>query len=137
MKRADSRGCTIAQYTSISPIPIPPVDELAGQFFFAKYTCTQVPFTPAYNDWLTQQYHNDVPGNTVRVIIQAIGMAGISNVLLAPHIAEQSKARYVQALAGTNLALNDSNHSLKDTTVVSIILLWLFEVTLYTCINRV
>lgn len=55
-------------------------------------------------------------------------MAGISNVSFAPQVASRSKEHYGRALAVTRQALGDPVVSVADTTLMTIILLGLFEV---------
>jgi hypothetical protein len=114
--------------TSISYALYQPISEIAVQFFFANYTCDEPPLSAAYHAWLTQAYYENPPNHALREIIEAAGMAGISNIYYAPQVASKSKEQYGRALAATNRALNNSVESVTDTTLMAVILLGLFEV---------
>lgn len=111
---------------SISPPPLQPISELGASFFFTKYTFNEPPFCTEYHDWLIQSYSED--GHILRAAIEAVGMAGISNVSDAPDAACKSKSQCGRALAGLNQALNDPTQALADTTLMAVILLGLYEV---------
>ena len=121
--------------SSFGPISIScplsqPINELGANFFFAKYTFNEPPFSGEYHDWLTQSYFDDGPNHVLRAAIDAVGMAGISNVSHAPHVASKSKEQYCEALAAMKEALNDPVQAIADTTFMAGILLGVFEVTL-------
>jgi hypothetical protein len=120
--------------SSFGPISISyplsqPINELGANFFFAKYTFNEPAFSSDYHDWLTQSYFEDGPNHVLRAAIEAVGMAGISNVFHAPHVASKSKEQHCEALAAMKQALNDPVQAIADTTFMAVILLGLFEVT--------
>ncbi|UNI13607.1 hypothetical protein JDV02_000334 [Purpureocillium takamizusanense] len=98
--------------------------ELSVSFYFAKYAFHEVPLSEAYRSWLTGSYH-DAP--VLSAAIEAVGMAGLANVSLAPHLEIQARKRYSEALASTQKALNDASSAADDTTLMAVILLGLFE----------
>ncbi|OAQ89772.1 fungal specific transcription factor domain-containing protein [Purpureocillium lilacinum] len=98
--------------------------ELSASFYFSKYAFHEVPLSEAYQSWLTESYR-DAP--VLKAAIEAVGMAGMSNVLYAPHLEVQARKRYSEALASTQQALNDADHAADDTTLMAVILLGLFE----------
>ena len=114
--------------TSISQLLFQPINELGANFFFAKYTFSEPPFSSDYHDWLTRSYFSDGPNHVLRAAIEAVGMAGISNVSHTRHVASKSKSRYCEALAAMKVALNDPVLAIVDTTFMAVILLGLFEV---------
>jgi hypothetical protein len=119
--------------SSLCPIGISrplsqPVSELGANFFFAKYTFNEPPFFSDHHDWLTQSYFEDGPNHVLRAAIEAVGMAGISNVSHAPYVASKSKERYCEAVAAMKQALNDPVQAIADMTFMAVILLGLFEV---------
>jgi hypothetical protein len=119
--------------SSFGPISIPcplsqPINELGANFFFAKYTFNEPPFFSDYHDWLTQSYFEDGPNHVLRAVIEAVGMAGISNVFHAPHVASKSKEQHCEALAAMKQVLNDPVQAIADTTFMAVILFGLFEV---------
>lgn len=105
-----------------------PIEECAANFFFAYYTTTGPPFCDTYQAWLAQAYSEDHPSNVIRAVIQAVGMAAISNVFNAPAMVFQANERYGQALKGTNFALRNPTQATADSTLMAILLLGLFAV---------
>lgn len=111
-----------------TPALSPSLEDRAAGFFFANYTTTGPPFSDTYQGWLIQTYLENRPDNKLRVIVQAVGMAAMSNVLNAPDVAMQAKERYCRALQITNSALRDPSQVATDCTLMSILLLGLYEV---------
>jgi hypothetical protein len=107
-----------------------PINKLGANFFFAKYTSSfnEPPFSNDYHDWLTRSYFEDGPNHALQAAIEAVGMAGISNIFHAPHVASKSKVQYCKALVAMKQALNDPVQAVADTTFMAIILFGLFEV---------
>ena len=119
--------------SSLSPMHISsalsqPINELGANFFFTNYALDESPYSPSYQTWLIQTYHEEHPGHFLRTAIEAVGMAGISNVFHAPGIAFRSKEQYSKVLAATKKALSDPVEAISDTTFMSVILLGMFEV---------
>jgi hypothetical protein len=114
---------------NISAVLSHPINEVGAHFFFAKYTCEDPPFSKEYNTWLTRVYWEDSPDHALRAAIEAAGMAVISNIFYAPDIACKSKEQYGRALAAMKKALGDPVESLTDTTLMTVIILGLFEVS--------
>jgi hypothetical protein len=81
------------------------------------------------HDWLARLYFEDGGNQVLRTVIDAIGMAGISNISYAPSIAAKSRDQYSRALAATKQLLNDPVRATADETLMAVILLDLFEVT--------
>jgi hypothetical protein len=122
------RGQLGQQATAVTHSLSQPITELAAQFFFVNYTCHDPPLSEGYHAWLTQAYHQDPPDSGLRAAIQAAGMAGISNTSYAPQISSQSKAQYGRALNALKQALINPNQATADITLMTVILLGLFEV---------
>jgi hypothetical protein len=59
--------------------------------------------------------------------MEAVGMAGISNVYYAPHVLSKSREHYGRALAALNHALKSPVEAVADTTLMAVILLGMFE----------
>ncbi|KAH8680288.1 hypothetical protein BGZ61DRAFT_456511 [Ilyonectria robusta] len=118
----------------ISYPPSQPVNNLGASFFFTKYTFNEVPFCGDYHDWLTQSYFND--GSVLQAAIEAVGMAGISNVSYAPYVASKAKEQYCKAVTAVNLALGDPVQAAADSTLMAVILLGLFETVNFETSDR-
>ncbi|KAH7127838.1 hypothetical protein B0J13DRAFT_564610 [Dactylonectria estremocensis] len=118
----------------ISCPPSQPVDKLGVSFYFAKYTFNEAPFGGEYHDWLAQSYSED--GSVLQAAIDAVGMAGISNVSYAPRVASRSKERYAKAIAAVNKALRDPVQVVADSTLMAVILLGLYETVNFATSDR-
>ncbi|KPM38717.1 hypothetical protein AK830_g7849 [Neonectria ditissima] len=106
--------------------PLPqPINDLGASFFFTKYTFNQPPFGEEYHSWLTESYSKNE--SILRAAIEAVGMAGISNVSYAPNVASRSKELYCKAIRVMNQALSDPAQVTADATLMAVILLGLFE----------
>ncbi|KAK0709849.1 hypothetical protein B0T26DRAFT_835922, partial [Lasiosphaeria miniovina] len=114
----------------------PPIREQAVSFFFAKYVWDGPPFTPGYSGWLADTYRQNTPNCAMRATIEAAGMAGLSNVYYAPHVAAQSRAQYGRALAALKQTLNDPVTSIADTTLNTVLLMGLFEFVTFDSWDR-
>lgn len=111
---------------SLSRPVIHPTNDLGASFFFTKYTFNEPPFGGDFHTWLTQSYCED--GHVLRLAIDAVGTAGISNLSDAPRVESRSRGQYVKALGLLNKALGDPVHALEDETLMAVILLGFYEV---------
>ncbi|KAH7007070.1 hypothetical protein EDB80DRAFT_718179 [Ilyonectria destructans] len=137
LKSGLATGCEPPQTSpplGISYPPSQPVNNLGASFFFTKYTFNEVPFCGDYHDWLTQSYFND--GSVLQAAIEAVGMAGISNVSYAPNVASRAKEQYCKAVTAVNLALGDPVQAAADSTLMAVILLGLFETVNFETLDR-
>ncbi|KAF2711043.1 hypothetical protein K504DRAFT_404180 [Pleomassaria siparia CBS 279.74] len=111
-----------------------PLEQLGANFFFTKYTSSEAPFAGEYHDWLTSSYASEDP--IVYLAIEAVGMAGISNVSYAPAMVSKSAEKYCKALAALKQALSDPGQMMKDTTLMAVILLGMFEMIRFATWDR-
>jgi hypothetical protein len=108
--------------------PSQSVNELGANFFFAKYTFNDVSYPNDFHAWLAQSYHEVGASYVLRAAVEAVGMAGMSNIFHAPYIASKSKQQYGEALVAMKQALNNPVQAIADTTFTAVILFGLFEV---------
>lgn len=107
---------------------VQPATELGACFFFTKYAFHEPPFSFDYHDWLSRCYVDGSSRQVLRKAIEAVGMAGISNVSPSSSIASKASRGYCDALAAIHQALNDPVEAVSDTTLMAVILLCLYEV---------
>jgi hypothetical protein len=117
---------------SLVPIPIcsalsQPINQLGANFYFTNYTFDECPYSRRCREWIVQIYSEEHPNNILRAAIEAVGMAGISNVFNAPEVAYKSKEQYCRVLAATKKALSDPIEVTSDKTLAAVILLGLYE----------
>ncbi|KIW77983.1 hypothetical protein Z517_07816 [Fonsecaea pedrosoi CBS 271.37] len=104
----------------------PSSHDLGANFFFVKYSPKDCTFNN-HHAWLTKSYFDQGPNNVLRKVIEAVGMAGLSNVFDASHIKSQARAQYSAALASMQKALHDPIQAVSDTTFMALMLLAFFE----------
>lgn len=103
-------------------------DDLAANFFFAKYLPKETLIAKNFHDWLGNTYLDNT-SSALSAIVQAIGMAGLSNIYPAAEIAVESQRRHHQALWGLKQALDDPIKVTSDETLTTVNLLSLYEVS--------
>lgn len=104
-----------------------PEDQAAG-YFFTNYVIDADGFRNGYNDYLPSVYAMSSPDSAVSKMITALGMAGIANAQGAPEAQAVSIYQYTSALRNVNDALQDTSKAMADETLISIVLLGLYEV---------
>ncbi|OCT53923.1 hypothetical protein CLCR_10644 [Cladophialophora carrionii] len=105
-----------------------PTSNLGASFFFAKYTFDEEPFFGGYHAWLAHAYLEDKPGNVLRAAIDAVGLAGLSNLSYASKLESKSKEQYCNALTALKQLLVDPTRVTENGTLMAVLLLILFEV---------
>ncbi|KAH7123631.1 hypothetical protein B0J11DRAFT_529503 [Dendryphion nanum] len=112
------------------PLAIPqklhsPRDDLAANFFFANFTHNEPPFADEYNNWLMKSLLDK--SNILRKAIEAVGLAGISNVSYIPEFASRSRQLYGEVVVAVKQDLKCLKGATADTTLMAIILLGFYE----------
>ncbi|KXL41507.1 hypothetical protein M433DRAFT_384154 [Acidomyces richmondensis BFW] len=103
------------------------IQDLAVNFFFNKYTYSEPQFFSDYRDWLSECYQDQV-NDVLRAALEAVGLAGLSNVSAGAEVlARQSRKKYCRALVCMRDTLNDPIRAVADTTLMTVMLLILFE----------
>jgi hypothetical protein len=105
-----------------------PANDLGANFLFSNYIFNEPPFYSNYHTWVAQSYYESQPNHVLRAVVEAVGMAGLSNVFHLPRVKSASKEQYYKALVGLKEALNDPTQVTADTTLLAVILLELLEV---------
>lgn len=118
---------TFVPSTSIAYTFSPPINETGARFFFANFACDRPHLSEHYHDWMSKLYYEDNPNPALRAAIEATGMAGVSNIYYAPNFEFQAKIHYGKALLATKQALSNPAESISDVTLMTVILLGLFE----------
>ncbi|ETN44405.1 uncharacterized protein HMPREF1541_10585 [Cyphellophora europaea CBS 101466] len=110
---------------SLSISPSQPLEEIGANFFFTKYGFELPPTFAGHTTWLSQTYFSG--HHVLRPTIEAVGMAGLSNIRDEPSIMSLAKRRSQEAVIATKKALNDPVEGLADETFMAVILLAFFE----------
>jgi hypothetical protein len=103
--------------------------EAGANFFLTNYAHSGPPGSTDFRQWMsTTMAQNGPDGQLLGTIIEAIGMAALSNIHYAPQLAAQSRFRYGPALMAPNRALRPPTNAFSDATLVTVILMSLYEV---------
>lgn len=133
----DTNALALCQsYAGISPSLSQPVTELGANFFFTKYTFLEPPYSKDSISWLARSYLEDATNPVLQLVIEAVGMLGISNVFHAPNVASKARRKYCNAMAAMKRSLNDPTKAVADTTFVAVMLFGLFEVRPVVLISK-
>lgn len=111
-----------ASPSSITPQLAVSRDELAVNFFINSFV------TPGHWNFMAELVSSaPSPDSSIMQIVKACGMANLSNRRPVPFGREWSRLQYASALHSTNEALHSSDLVRKDETLVSVLLLSIFE----------
>ena len=108
------------------------VEDQGRSFFFHSFVTADPKGPMNYAVYLPQLY-NDVLAqgaiaNPLPGIITAIGMAGVSNLQNSPTAMVATRKEHTKVLRTLNAALQDPRAAITDSTLMSVLLLGLFEV---------
>lgn len=79
---------------------------------------------------MSRAYNAKRTDAVIPAIIQAVGLAGISNVFHSPDLMVRAYQDYGKALTMTNKALRDPVKAIEDMTLMAVWFLGIFEVSL-------
>ena len=98
-----------------------PLEARATSFFLSKYVQgSSFEYLPGLYSPSGQEEH-------LSASVEAVGLASLANELDSTEVHKESKARYIRAIQATNVALRCSVSAIKDCTLISVLLLGLFE----------
>lgn len=103
-----------------------PLSEVAANFYFCNYSYGGPPLSAGFYSWVARVY--SVRGHPLGSIIEAIGMAAISNIRYAPEVAAGARESYGRVLAATTKVLSAPAGAITDMTLMTVLLLGLYEV---------
>lgn len=107
---------------------VPAVGDQALSFFFYNYSDFNAQNTPKR---ITETlYLQDSDTGPVRTAVQAVGLAGLSNVAKDHRARTEAFANYGRAILKVNEALGDPSQQKSDGVLYAILMLGLFEVSL-------
>jgi hypothetical protein len=117
--------------------PSPPIEDCAISFFFHHHDAP-VPrsFSRGFLDILPAIYQKELNSNgPLPEIITAISLAGISNLQGAPDVMIAARMKHTAALRVVNAALQDPASAKADSTLMTVMLLGLFEVLTFSTLT--
>ena len=119
------RTTTDIQYLSI------PLKDGTTSYFFHHFV-PEAPschyFTTAYSHVLPTLCRQGSSFGVLPKVIDAIGLAGISNMEHSPELMVAAGQKYANVLRAINASIQDSREASTDQTLIAVMLLGLFEV---------
>jgi Fungal specific transcription factor domain len=114
--------------TSSSPVYglVPSIEDRATGYFFANYVIGVYGPVRGYLDHLEHVYKSSLDENLL-ASIKAVGLASFSNLGNVPALMRQATHEYAKALYLTNEALRDPVAVKKDSTLLGVMILSIFE----------
>ncbi|EPE03295.1 zinc c6 finger domain protein [Ophiostoma piceae UAMH 11346] len=110
----------------------PSCQERGTAFFFSRYVtmaenASHQRFDFLYDIWKPGSLTADRQLDGVMASMTAVGLVGISQLTHSEEIIDSARKSYGTALCLTNEALRDEGEALKDTTMLSILILGVYE----------
>jgi len=106
---------------------VPSIEDQALGFFIGNYVA-QPTFVPRGQfEWVTELLAQPVTEDILRHSVNAATLAGFANAAKSPGIMKQAQSAYVSALRLTNSALRAKESAVRDSTLISVIMLGAFR----------
>jgi hypothetical protein len=109
-----------------------PAEQQAVCFFFSNYVLEPSKSGKSVYDYLPTFYNHELGKSPLSCGIAALGLAGLSYRRSDPSLLSASKSVYSSALRLTNEALRNPVTAVTDATLISVLLLGLYEVCLHS-----
>jgi hypothetical protein len=106
---------------------VPSIEDQALGFFIGNYVARPSFVPRGQFEWVTELLGQTAPEEILKYSVNATSLAGFANATKSPVIMQQAQAAYGSALRLTNNALRVKETAVKDSTLISVILLGLYE----------
>lgn len=132
-RRAPKEGQTsLPLKCNSSPLPPPDLgsshDELGVNYFLYNFITGSQSSSRGYLNYIPADYTADSHYPPILVAsMAAIGLVTLANTTRQPQLAKHARAKYSEAINQVNIALASPTESVKDSTLMSVISLGLFE----------
>lgn len=105
----------------------PSVSELGFNFFLVNFVAT--PTGPSHGHFPAVSYlcQNNGLDDTLKASITAAGLAGYANSIKSSRLVAQARREYATSLQKINAALRSPSEAVKDSTLLSILIVAIFE----------
>lgn len=104
----------------------PPSAERAMGFFFTHFVLTGVDLEGGVSSLTASSINYELDPHLLSSM-QTVGLASLAGVAHAPSLMKEARLKYIEAIQLTNLALSSAEDSTKDSSLLAIILLTVFE----------
>jgi hypothetical protein len=105
----------------------PTLEDRSIGFFVANYVLGMNGPSRGHLDYLADIARRQTLDEGLVCSMKAVGLAGYAHSAHAPSLMKNARYQYMRALQSTNLALRDPESAKKDTTLISIMILSIFE----------
>lgn len=106
---------------------VPTVDERATGFFVSNYVYGLKGHTRGQLDYLTDVFRAESLDEGLISSMKAVGLAGFAHTTRSPYLMKNARYQYIKAIQHTNTALKSPATTKKDATLLTIIILGIFE----------
>ncbi|KAE8148362.1 hypothetical protein BDV25DRAFT_168540 [Aspergillus avenaceus] len=122
---------TVARGVHSDPHPSagfsPNPNEIGVNYFFHYFVTGCQSSSRGYLNYIPAVWTADGHHPTLVASIAAVGLVTLANTTRQPTLAKHARAKYTEAIEQVNLALASPTESIKDSTLMSVISLGLFE----------
>ncbi|KAF1838352.1 hypothetical protein BDW02DRAFT_542175 [Decorospora gaudefroyi] len=126
---------SVARYPStpesILSVVMPNLEDQAQGFFIANYVAPPSLVPRGQFEWLPRLLAQPNVDAVLSYSVNAVSLAGFATAVKDPTILRKSRIAYVSALNMTNDALRVKETAVKDSTLISVILLGMYENIVY------
>lgn len=110
---------------------VPSIEDQALGFFMANFVM-EPSIVPRGNfEWVPELMNRPDAERIIRSSVIAASLAGLANSTKSPSIKKRAQEEYATALTLTNKALQSTETAIKDSTLVSVIMLGMYENSVY------
>ncbi|KAJ5623872.1 transcriptional regulator family: Fungal Specific TF [Penicillium lagena] len=117
--------------TNDSPPPTdslsPSIDEIGVNYFFCNFVVGGQSSARGCLNYIPTVYRADSEHPTLVASMAAVGLVALANSTQQPELASRARAKYSEAIRNVNIALESPTESVKDSTLMSVISLGVFE----------
>ena len=107
---------------------VPSMDDQATSFFFYKYVLAMSTCSTGYMQSLPEIYGSAPANSALATVIASLGLTALHNVTRSPQAMIGGVSRYNSALRSIAKAIQDPTEVRTDQTLMTVILLGLYEV---------
>ncbi|KAF9894970.1 hypothetical protein FE257_004594 [Aspergillus nanangensis] len=105
----------------------PRIDEIGVNHFLRHFVIGGPSPSRGYLNYVPSVYHVDGEHPALMASMAAVGLVALSNSTHQPDLASHARAKYAEAIRNVNSALASPVESIKDSTLMSVISLGVFE----------
>ncbi|KAN0090409.1 hypothetical protein V8E51_018988 [Hyaloscypha variabilis] len=105
----------------------PTIEDLAVGFFISNYVIENNRPHRGHLDPIQDMTRVGELDEGLLSSMKAVGLAGFAHASHAPHLVKNARYQYMRAIQSTNIALRDPESAKKDSTLMSIMILGIFE----------